>query len=376
LIRLSDLGDGLVRVCRCLLLAVLVGCSPRPGLDGMSAASDMLSRGAVCDSCAIEMQPVTTLVAGSDSILPDESSSLVVDSRGSFYATSSDHNSIIQYAPDGRTVSFFGRTGDGPGELRDVVALHEGIGDTLFVTRADGLVLLFDGARKFVRSARLRSGCSPLKTLPHFLCVGRWRTDKQSEGVAFHVVRRDGELVRSFGNRDSSEMANPNMCPMCLSRIALEGALGRFWAVDMPGLKLEDWSLDGSLVSSLVFEPTVTVRGTSKGKTPITSTTVGAEIGSDGILWVSSIIRGEDPSRSQVQAPVRENEVRRRLGEILATSIGLVEAVRPGVGVVSALLAGSEIYRTTGAGLLWSTRYDADGILRIDIWKPILREHR
>jgi hypothetical protein len=67
---------------------------------------------------------------------------VAVDSRGRIYVLDGQLQQIRVYSPDGRFEQAFGRSGDGPGELRAAMTLLMGPGDTLVVP--DGRNLRFN----------------------------------------------------------------------------------------------------------------------------------------------------------------------------------------------------------------------------------------
>lgn len=266
------------------LLAMAGGGS----LSGQELIQDCLEP---CPS--VRLDPVIQLgTADGPGIVESEGDWGRVMPNGEWALISESGDRIRVFSSDGTYLRDLGRRGEGPGEFQWVSHLLFA-GDTLVAVdrrlnrltwmREDGTV---------VRTEQLTIAPGrDTKLLPD----GRILTasiDYSPNRVGFplHLVGLDGNVVRSFGslNRGAFSAAEQHLIER---RVAPSETPGAIWAVWRPQYRIEEWSLEGVHIRTLVrdvewFPPG---RGVISLDRAPDAAVVGFQA-RDGLLWVLSAV--------------------------------------------------------------------------------------
>ena len=223
----------------------------------------------------------------------------VRDQRSRFYAVNTfDPSSLVVFDSTGRFLQTVGREGDGPGEFRWIRGL---------IAVGPDSVLVFDGPG--MRQVLLNTTYDPVRTTPlpvrlypnGYLGLTARTTlfngivsTPEAYGMPFHVVDRDGQVLRSFGQpsgtisyRNSRELLDR---PMALIDSTLYAAYHQAY-------KIEQWTLDGVLLRTFVrdakwFASYEGMRSLTREEEP--RPILGALMKtSDGRLWALSVVADE-----------------------------------------------------------------------------------
>jgi 6-bladed beta-propeller protein len=153
-----------------------------------------------CVNCTIELRRVATLRPPPSADPIGVVQHVARNSRGDLFVSSSARSSVLVFDGSGRFMRQFGSKGDGPGELRDVIGLHVGAGDSLYVFQLNRRVTVFSSDFAAVRTFTLPGNYVNAVLLSGGAMVveGSFRSPG-SVGYPAHVIGRDGSLRRSLG---------------------------------------------------------------------------------------------------------------------------------------------------------------------------------
>lgn len=112
------------------------------------------------------------------------------------------------YRPDGRFLRATGRRGEGPGEFRQIMALHRLPGDSILVEDFNGFAQLFDPSGAIARRISLASGSGAIPQLQRFRLIGTFG---------------DGTFAASSGGFRTGNGALPDSA--WIYRLAADGAV-------------------------------------------------------------------------------------------------------------------------------------------------------
>ncbi len=198
----------------------------------------------------------------------------------------------LVFGADGAFLDYLGRTGDGPGEFREVLAATQTRGDSVVVASRRSLRMLDPGLTQ-VRDAAL-----PLQpqriwsdTSGNLLALG-WRETPDSRGARLHLHDPSGVYLRSLSAVDSGLI---NVDFVAVS----DGGTG-WWTVPMDGTyRIDHWSHDGHLDSGrriaaswhpqVEFDPAARMGPES----PPLPRVQGLSRAGDGKLWVLGTLAAE-----------------------------------------------------------------------------------
>jgi hypothetical protein len=302
-----------------------------------------------------------------DSVLVGPSAPLAVDSRGRFFAASYDRMNVLVFSPKGVLLSALGRRGQGPGEFDGfgINQLALDAADTLFV-HSNGRVSVFSPQLKFVRSFRLPpSTVTGLRTLHDgTLLLGAIVRTADNIGYSYHILRRDGTIVRSFGDPRLSELgvrlinrSGRDFPPRVFAVASDEKSLWiapshHLRQLSLEGLVLHAFDINGAPWYPTPRESTFTGRGGQPIRMYVgAGSSDVAGISADGILWVAA----EKPSNKR--------------------DVPSTYALDAFDSVTGRLIASRQTplwLSFLSNGRAWSFERDADGVMSFTIWNVIL----
>jgi len=286
------------------------------------------------------------LEADPDGTRPDPGNLVVRDSRGRFYSANAPgwHPAISVWSPHGEYVTFFGREGEGPGELSGRGGLNIFVdgGDRLHVRDGAFNWSVFSADNEFLWRvpAQVMRGLRPqtiiLDNGMALTGVDGYTSDRTRY---FHVVDSGGALDRTFGpvERELS------LSESSLVRTLAYGGGETFWAGpaggDPRGYLLEEWGIDGTLRRALLREAAWFDAGDEERRVAVQH----LHIDDGGLLYVV-VIRATDGLAEAVERARREG---RRLSREERSA--LAEAVIEMIDTRTGELLASEVYPVSSA---------------------------
>ena len=154
-----------------------------------------------CARCAIRLVPLVTMGSLSDSVVLEDMPSLEHDSKGRFYALTTQ---ILMYDERGRLSRVIGRRGNGPAEFRNIADIRVGAGDSLFVLH-DRQLTVFDSAGRVGRNVTFEipwsiSNAQLAGVVPEGVIVAQYpdRRVRDTTTTLLNLYGNDGKHVRSF----------------------------------------------------------------------------------------------------------------------------------------------------------------------------------
>lgn len=207
-----------------------------------------------CGDCEILLEDVATL-------RPDDTTgpvhetlaaSITRDEHGRFYvAPMQDLRSVGVFEPSGAPATRISSLANGPASFAAVMEVRHRNGNLFIVDRGRDKVYTLDPATAAVDSIYL--GYGPEGFIPisenEFLAQ-QPLSGSGFFGMPFHLHTRD-DHVRTFGR--SLNMIPPN-APARLRRNVASAGSGAFWSSFVDQYRLEQWSLDGQLLSTIVHQ--------------------------------------------------------------------------------------------------------------------------
>ncbi len=348
-------------VCVALLgLASLVSVEAQPTPKALTEVS--------CKTCRIDLRRERTIGGGSDNFLEDWPSSVAMGSRGEIALAIKGGRGLPRLTTADGDLRPLGRRGSGPGEFRVPVTVAFGQGDTLNVfdlgngRRSE---VVADG--RTVRSSQFVGGSAILRLLPSNDILVAYPS-----ATRFHLFDRDGNAVRSFGPSIANRSGTQG--PTYLISNVIDG---RFWSVVGKSYALEEWSVDGQLLSRMQREapwlsPDQPISDGALGAEP-TAFVSDLRIDSAGRLWILVNVPSEtwrsglgtvDRSRGFISYPQRDFS---RLFDTIIEVIDLRSR-----NVVLSTRADGYFRRFLSDTHLASFREDESGSPLVDVWKILL----
>ena len=210
--------------------------------------------------CRLVFRPTgVRLEAVADGSRPDPGNNVVRDGRGRYYSANANGflTNIAVWSPEGEFLTYFGRTGEGPGEFPgtgSILAIYVDGHDQLHVW-APGSWSVFSPDHEFLRrhatQANRLINSEPFAAVldnGEVLTGSGWESDGQT---FFRIVRPDGTLLRAFGPVGPEVAWDDSQPPQMLVTL---GRGNTFWAAanrplteDWEGWVAEQWTLDGEL---------------------------------------------------------------------------------------------------------------------------------
>jgi len=325
-----------------------------------------------CPDCSIEMVPIVGLGDETDPEILDDWAQITPLGSGSIIATTSRGSALIEYDMQGRYIRAFGKSGDGPGELRNRSSVYAR-GGHLFVDRGDGRTLRFDSGGSVVSEMRIPQRCRVAMLPETLLCVG-YRDDSVGKpGRAFHVWNTATGPVSSFGDRSRGQ---PFDCPLCRSVVWLDEAGDSvFWAAEWPQYRLQQWTLGGRRLASLTIGDSVEfengrIESSLLGPSGIAGINAVVPHNGDSV-WIARSVDTStahyDLYRSGEWTPGKISAQ-----DLQASSITILELVSASTGVVARTTLPGVILAGYGKDMLWSKEELPTGGLRVLVWRANL----
>ena len=337
--------------------------------------------GRSCDGCRVSRSLVATLGDPTDSVLLGASSIAQRLATGGFVAFSGDNSQLMVFDPSGKLVRVAGRRGNGPGEFEIPGSWAVGLADSIFV-RQRGRIDVFAPDLRFVRSFPLTEpvrGINSLTQLGDGSIVGQWPSPGQSDFL--HVMSPTGQHRRSFG----ATRLPAGRCANCQSRIVRRGPGGtEFIATDPGDFGVEVWTVMGALLRNFRVQSSWFPSGRREpslaGSPPLPSI-VGATIDSQGVLWVAGSVPNSEwkpPAGIISFGRGRATTITgNRPGVTESVDYSGVTAVIEAVDLATGASLATARFDREGVGMIpggyaFTRRQDANGIVRLDIWRLVL----
>jgi hypothetical protein len=351
----------LMRVLALMMVASAVGAQP----------SRQVTHVAACSRCSIKVERILTLGSDSDPIGVAPGMPVVQNSKGQYVAVGDDFVSFVLYSPAGKLTAKIGRKGEGPAEFIRIEKLRVGKGDSILVTDIRQRLSVFSPEGRFVRSIRLPASAAGGVILDDGrVVVAKQIRTAERMGFSYHLLDRDGTIIRSFGPEEPSA---PGMPAVSLSLTqSLNGT--QLWSLSRD-FRLRSWGLGGEQLSDFTIvahpwgtpPPLVVPNVTSKDpaergrqlaaalKGPPGRTRVNlAGIDHRGFLWLNVLV----PDKNHVSD---------------STEAHFLEVIDP---IKGELIFSQRVpmwnlrLMPSLDGLLgYAAAESADGFLRVEIWK-------
>jgi hypothetical protein len=186
--------------------------------------------------------------------------------------------------------------GDGPGEVRNPLALAFGPADSLLVFDAARLLAsTYDHNGRYVTSwpsPRVQS----LLWLGNgsIVATGPLRTE-QSFGHDFHVIDRSGRVIRSFGRDSNKTLVSGGTGDHWRRHVIAASEKGQFWSADADYLfRVQRWNDQGRLLTTIApelrwFPPRLSPRGLDSATEPPAPTMSGLAIDGDVVFALVAV---------------------------------------------------------------------------------------
>jgi len=210
--------------------------------------------------CKIVEMPVEITIKGSaDGEIPSPSNNVVMTTTGLLVTTDQSTPWLVhQWDRDGSLLATYGARGDGPGEFGGYASpqLLLDRADSLFAKDSRGTWTVLAPNLSFVRSFTGLFSSGPAEGAVHLTDDGYFLSTQTVRGEPdrahyFHVMDRDGGLIRSFGKTPSQLQSQVSG----VRRGSAYAGGDTFWTAAPDGARsgivLEEWTLDGKHLRTL-----------------------------------------------------------------------------------------------------------------------------
>lgn len=337
-------------IARTLLVGITIGCASWSTDNCGSGTSSELSlpTGA---TCRIEIDSVMTISEEASGIPLALDLRVAHDSHGQLYVSATRDHRIVILTPQGKLAAFVGRSGRGPGEFQEPLAVFVDPADTLFVFDATNDISVFAPDHHFVRrfhSPGFDVAFLPNGTLAHY---------SEDDGVV--VADRSGNVLRVLGIGRTSSAGDLSQDS---GRFVLTSDSGRIWTVTAKQYLLAEIDSSGSVRqraarTALWFKnpESILLAKETDSTPPMVFRPRVHDIGRDssGLLWITTWIGTKS---------VTPNMPRTLLGE----DNGFVDAVVDLIDPHGPRLLASRRFR----GLVMGTKGDLFLVPSIDTLAP------
>jgi hypothetical protein len=368
--------------------------SDRPG------RTVFLGEDPVCGTCAIDLRPLGTFGAPSDTILLRGLPVVERDSHGRFYATTpfETGEEVILYDSEGEIVRTVGRSGQGPGEFLAVNDIRVIPGDTLLIAH-DWRVSWFDSTGHFVHGIRLE----PPPSLP----MPRRISAREEGGLAMVEIQRTDTLHRPIHRYDEDGQYLGPAGPAHELSEAYRGAggfagrlrrttwdsEGNLWALG-PGYRIErsdpsgrltrvigvvgpaEWGLELHMSPQELEAQRARLQAQARGDTPpdvggprADAPASPREAGPPTTVVMDVTLPDPDLLLVAIHVPARSYRDARDLSavhELYDTQLDLID-VPSGVVLARTRVPGRAHFTSDGA--LHAPREDATGVITFEAWE-------
>ena len=196
-----------------------------------------------CRSC-IELRPLVTIGALSDSLSSQRLPQIVRDSRGTVYAADvglAYYTDILIYDSAGRFTDILGRRGEGPGEFPFPIQIALGPGDSVLVLHPPRRISVFAPDGRYVRGVTISMfATTGMLLLPsgEMILGGRVYTP-EAAGLPLHLVSSDGRVLRSFGSENVMTIGGSP------DPLFVHGSNGTLWHAERRNYRIEQLDHEG-----------------------------------------------------------------------------------------------------------------------------------
>ena len=243
----STFGVGLIgTVCLPASTAISQETSPKTELFGEE-----------CAACEIVAVPLVTLGdAEGPGMLEGPYNVVRIGGQGWYSVTGGPSPFFAVFDSSGRATHRVGRSGEGPGEFRWITEIAIDGADSVFAfDDARRLVSVFDSNLDFTRSFRFgfrQDG--PALFVGTSLLINTGIHTGNRVGLPFHVLDRQGTILRSFGSLTGG-VYRADMQDIIDRRTLALADSNSFWAARTNQYLIERWTLDGRLLETLHRQP-------------------------------------------------------------------------------------------------------------------------
>jgi hypothetical protein len=298
------------------------------------------------------------------------------DSKGNYYVGPVDTpGAVLIYDAAGKVTGSIGRYGRGPGEHLMVSVVKIGAGDTLYVYDAGQWRLnVYSPARRLVRTVEMPRATLITDFLPQpsgDVIISAMILTAESIGFPFHVVSREGEIVRSFGEE------NPVVRPDGKRDMRVLAAAGpsKVWHARPTEYALDRFSLDGSPDLKMIrraswFPPRARIPEARDPQVAKPLPTIrGLLQAADTLLWVRTDVAAPNWKQTWFGPPESSPAIT-SFEQYIGYYDTVLEAINPATGM---LLASKQVdiplQRFFGADMTFTHREDAEGYQYVDVWQ-------
>lgn len=364
----------------CTVLAFTAFLQGSPFGGGAATAMMLSQQGSRCAGCSVSVSLEAVLGTDDGPGFLGSPSGFMTTPAGGYLVTDSYNPAELKvFAPDGSFSRVVGRKGRGPGEFEFAAHLLPAEGDSLWVVDV-GLLRrnLFSATLDFGRSVPFKAPAfSVVAPNPQaFVVNARIYTDS-AIGLPLHLVEASGGIVRSFGAVEPIEDLRRPEPSLRSITVASDSSV---WALPMDDYRLEEWSLNGTLLRTVTIDSDWFVSGGTMTRRPDeepTTILVAAQMDPRGFLWVI----GYEPDPQWQEAFGDGEDPYGRSTKVLLDRNLLydtrVEVVDPGSGEVVASRRLEQAIRGFGApGRVFSVSMTAQGAPRMEISSVNLSEEK
>lgn len=285
-----------------MLIALAAALVPHSGPGGAVAPGAQprvrIADQPACPRCGIALTRVAVLGRPGDPVGVGSSASVVLDSRGRYYAGPNDVDGLVNvYAATGRFLRTLGRPGRGPGELFRVSALAMSPGDSLHVFDFGNLrQTVFTPEGRVARTAHVPGTVYTAIPRPNGEIIAQFHVPSRPlAGYTVHRLDRNGRFLRSFAELRGGYRPSDWTASFRPLAAAVDGSV---WVAYPNRYEVELWSGDGRLRRTLVrdaswFRPWSAASNRDPRRQRPQPGVVGIRQDAAGRLWVS--MRIADP---------------------------------------------------------------------------------
>ena len=324
-----------------------------------------------CPRCSLELTRIVTIGQSGDSISPDLYATVARSSANRYFVAPIDvPGAIGVYDQRGRLTGIIGRSGQGPGEFREISVLKMDRADSLYVyDPANSRVTVYTPELRVARIVRVPfTGVVDFAPLPKGeIVVSAANRTADMAGISFHILSPDGARIRSFGT--STAPIGPR--DALERRRIFASNRGELIATAENRYDREQWSVTGA--NTLVvqrrpewFPPRrtgATVNILAERPVPIVT---GAWEAPNGLMWARIDVAARD------WKPMwRPGEPERSISTADHTRLidTILEVIDPQTGrIVASQRIDVPLKRFFGDGFTFSHREDSLGYRSIDVW--------
>lgn len=290
-----------------------------------------------CGSCKVTLVKVAEL--GNEYGEPGAQGGanvLVRDSRGYIYGVYGGASTeIVVHAPSGKVVGKVGRQGGGPGEFQRISEIVIAPGDTLHVFDIiNRRRTILSPAWKPVATSPLPGGAiSAIRLADGRMIINSNIPAPKLPGLPLHSIGQTGQLLHSFGADTSSP--SPDLARGPIRKLSnADGAT--FWAGHYNEYRLEQWTGEGKLLTTLLRQPSWSKPSTTQTalspNTPPQPFMVGLRQNAEGRLLVITRIPDREWRKALESTRDEFGKATYRVGNPDQGYDSMIEVIDPATG--------------------------------------------